>query len=327
MAEQNSTGGKSSFKGVDWRADRNCWQARIQIHGKRRTLGYFKTDREAALAYDFAAGKYSATSRSVNFPGVEIPDAIVRAVRPKLMAIDKAAKFDLGILDIFDDEISMEIRLAGALAGDQWATVKQKTAIAIPSDVDLQDPSAMAESIGALTPYDAGVSILKLKTKAKRYLWMKAFLNGASKVWNPPRRTEASPVALSPMSMIPMSETMLKLQKNFGGPTDRLAGMSEKPPILTAADINPSYSKFCNPETLARDNAKNQRAMDEGVGIFGKIKMHKELLAEGYTSSESFRIIDQRENERLGIARFKQPAIAQPVIAQANVDDLLSEIL
>lgn len=35
--------GKSGFRGVSWRADRNKWQANIRIDGKRKHLGYFNS--------------------------------------------------------------------------------------------------------------------------------------------------------------------------------------------------------------------------------------------------------------------------------------------
>lgn len=51
----------SKFKGVRIYFDR--WgrkyiQARIQINGKRVTIGYYKTEKEAAMAYNLNAEKY-----------------------------------------------------------------------------------------------------------------------------------------------------------------------------------------------------------------------------------------------------------------------------
>jgi hypothetical protein len=45
----------SSFKGVDKESKRNTWRARISVNGKRTTIGHFRTELEAALAYDKAA--------------------------------------------------------------------------------------------------------------------------------------------------------------------------------------------------------------------------------------------------------------------------------
>lgn len=48
----------SGFKGVTWAKNDKKWQAQIGIKGKLKYLGQFNTAREAALAYDLAAGKF-----------------------------------------------------------------------------------------------------------------------------------------------------------------------------------------------------------------------------------------------------------------------------
>jgi hypothetical protein len=52
--------GKSKFKGVSWRANRNRWVARIFAEGKKIHLGSFMPDEEekAAKCYQDAACKY-----------------------------------------------------------------------------------------------------------------------------------------------------------------------------------------------------------------------------------------------------------------------------
>lgn len=47
----------SRFKGVCWRHDINKWMAYITADGKRRYLGHFHTEQDAAAAYDDAAAE------------------------------------------------------------------------------------------------------------------------------------------------------------------------------------------------------------------------------------------------------------------------------
>ncbi len=52
------SGCKSFFKGLFFNKKTDLWQTRITINKKRISLGYFKNELDAALAYDSAALKY-----------------------------------------------------------------------------------------------------------------------------------------------------------------------------------------------------------------------------------------------------------------------------
>lgn len=54
----------SKFMGV--RAERGQWRADIQINGKKKFLGYHKTELLAAKAYNDAISKYGLTNRTPN---------------------------------------------------------------------------------------------------------------------------------------------------------------------------------------------------------------------------------------------------------------------
>jgi len=58
----------SKYKGVAWNKSKKKWQARIGIYGKRKHIGHFKDEIQAAKAYDKAAKKYHGEFASLNFP-------------------------------------------------------------------------------------------------------------------------------------------------------------------------------------------------------------------------------------------------------------------
>lgn len=57
----------SRYKGVSWRKDRKVWTAHIQLNGRLKYLGYFKWEKDAALAYDDAAREHFGQFARTNF--------------------------------------------------------------------------------------------------------------------------------------------------------------------------------------------------------------------------------------------------------------------
>jgi hypothetical protein len=53
--QRKRTGLTSKYKGVYWKRANGKWGATVEILGKRKHIGYFFTEREAALAYNSAA--------------------------------------------------------------------------------------------------------------------------------------------------------------------------------------------------------------------------------------------------------------------------------
>jgi hypothetical protein len=65
-ANQLKTRGTSKYKGVHKLKDR--WKAQIEVDGKKRYLGSFVREEEAARAYDAAAVEAFGEFALINFP-------------------------------------------------------------------------------------------------------------------------------------------------------------------------------------------------------------------------------------------------------------------
>jgi hypothetical protein len=58
----------SRYRGVYHDKKYKKWRAHISVNNKKRHLGYFKDEKEAARAYDNAARKYYKEFAILNFP-------------------------------------------------------------------------------------------------------------------------------------------------------------------------------------------------------------------------------------------------------------------
>jgi hypothetical protein len=68
LRNANKRGGSttSRFKGVDWRADKQRWRARLTLPGHTFHLGHFVEEETAAFYYDAAAIRYFGSDALLN---------------------------------------------------------------------------------------------------------------------------------------------------------------------------------------------------------------------------------------------------------------------
>jgi hypothetical protein len=67
MNRRGKRGTSSSFKGVSWREDSRKWRAVITVDGKRKSLGSYDSEEEAARAYDSHAKELFGEFARLNF--------------------------------------------------------------------------------------------------------------------------------------------------------------------------------------------------------------------------------------------------------------------
>jgi len=65
---KSRSGSSSKYLGITWHKRDNKWQAQIKIEGKRKHLGYFTDEVEAAKVYDAAAREHNGEFARPNFP-------------------------------------------------------------------------------------------------------------------------------------------------------------------------------------------------------------------------------------------------------------------
>ena len=59
---------RSRYKGVTWHQGQQRWMARLQVNGRRITIGYFADPLQAAYEYDAFARAYFGEYARLNFP-------------------------------------------------------------------------------------------------------------------------------------------------------------------------------------------------------------------------------------------------------------------
>jgi len=70
---QNKKGKSSKYRGVWYNKQNKKWRATIMLNRKRRQIGYFKKEIDAAKAYDRAAKQLHGEFASLNFPDKQEP--------------------------------------------------------------------------------------------------------------------------------------------------------------------------------------------------------------------------------------------------------------
>jgi len=61
-------GGRTHYNGIRWDKNREKWQVRLAINGRRESFGYYADEVEAARAYDRVIKQYRGQFAALNFP-------------------------------------------------------------------------------------------------------------------------------------------------------------------------------------------------------------------------------------------------------------------
>ncbi len=164
--------------------DKNRWVARIKVHNEMLRLGQFETEREAALAYDYASKKLNRTD--LNLPGESIPKAIRDIVKPKLEKFKVAEKLESAVVAV-DQKIWDE----GEAAGLEWAAfcpgAEERVLSLNQAMIANDEPSVVADLIGCGDDFDHIVSGQNrigrqpIKSRINQLALVRGFLIGAQR--------------------------------------------------------------------------------------------------------------------------------------------------
>jgi len=64
--------GKTRYNGIRWDKNKEKWQVRLTINGRRESFGYYADETEAAKAYDRVAEEYRGEYAFLNFPKKQV---------------------------------------------------------------------------------------------------------------------------------------------------------------------------------------------------------------------------------------------------------------
>ena len=95
MKEIHLTKGRASFvddEGVYWQNIYQKWCAQIRVNGKRKTIGRFEAEVEAAHAYDMAALEFFGDFARLNFPIENKTSCVIEFVEPPKLTVDYGSR-------------------------------------------------------------------------------------------------------------------------------------------------------------------------------------------------------------------------------------------